>query len=538
MTKSLGIELSDSMVRVAVVERKGKATRILGYFENVIPGDEKTPWPQRADPILKDLFTRGKVPVAVAVASVDSGEVMTRIVSVPFKDDNQIRKTLTGELETHLTNVSAEDIVADYEKLGESDRGSTLLTAAVPKELLAARLAALEAVGVEPMRVELDLEGILFALAHAGGLDGEEPVLVVHGSPKYAKLILVEGKRAKNVRTIRFSLPEPGQETQRRNRSKDTRAFGGPVPLIILSAEEPNIESIAVDTRQQMLLVLAKEIQRFMMAAGQAKAPVEIILSGEFESAAVGRALQQALKIPVRLVNILKGIEHPFDKPELQASARRKILTPLGLALRALTPDARGMDFRQEEYAYAGRAEAAAGTFLVTLELLLVLIAAFGLARYLELKDLRKELGSVESLTEELVEHAMGTDVAGDPEAAFKEWVATEMARRGKSDHPLPKSMLEHLCQVMGVVSNYAGEQIGRRPQKFFLEIRQFDADVEQGSLQFAGVCHTPTVYEDLVRRLQELGYKGASILSSNFDERQGGHLFTIRAPLKEEKAP
>ncbi len=40
MTKSLGIELSDSMVRVAVVERKGKVTRIVGYFENVIPGDE------------------------------------------------------------------------------------------------------------------------------------------------------------------------------------------------------------------------------------------------------------------------------------------------------------------------------------------------------------------------------------------------------------------------------------------------------------------------------------------------------------------
>ena len=461
MSRCVGVQISETFARVAVVDQRGQRIRVISFVEDVIPQDEDTPWHERAGGTLKELFSRGRAQKKNVVVGLDSGEVMIRTLTVPFKDEGQIRKTIKFELETQITQYAAEDLVVDFTMISEMESGAVLLAAAVPKDLMKERMAAFTVLGVDPAVVDLELFAVVRILRVVGSLQDEEPVLIVHGSPRYAKFVLYEAGQVRSLRTIRFSLP--GQKPE------DGEAAKG-----------VGIESLSAGSRETLIKMLSKEISRFLLGAA-GTSPGQVLLTGEFESPGIARLLQKAIKIPVRLVDIFKAIDHPFETAE-QLPMRRKLLESLGLALRGLPGGEEGLDFRQEEFSYTRKLKHVAGAALIFLELLLVLIAAFCLKQFFLVGDVRDAMIDLEGVKKDFYEiTSLQTLQEGVPAyTAMSIWTDEKI---GGVDYPMKRSALDELAKIFKVVELFARGRLGpRSTPPFFFQLTLLNVDMRPNS--------------------------------------------------------
>jgi Tfp pilus assembly PilM family ATPase len=392
MAKAVGIEINESRVKLLSVEAGGKKVKILRYHEETIPVDPARPWEEGAAEALRIAFTKSKSSKARVVVSIDSGEAVLREVSLPFREDDKIRRTIHAEMESLIHNHSIEDLVIDYFKTDETEKGSVLLAVAIPNAVLDDRLALCKQAGVDPLFVDLDVGAIFNTLLHTGAIETDEPLLIVYGTPKFTKILFIEKKRPVSIRTIRFSLPSPQsvkQERQEREKAAmwETREVKGPVPIVVLDDHEhAQFGELDFEAQSSLVEILAKEISRFLMATGGSVDPKEIVLCGEYEHDEAAQLLEAATEIPVTTHPILEKIDHPFSADEPDLSAR--VGVPLGLALKGAGVDALQLDFRKGRFSFQKKFEGVKTTAMVTLELVIVLLAAFALKLYFQAEDL------------------------------------------------------------------------------------------------------------------------------------------------------
>jgi Tfp pilus assembly PilM family ATPase len=393
MARSVGVELTDSSVRLLWLDQGGKKSRVLQFHEAPIPAEGDAPWEARASGALREAFAASKIPRVNVVASIDSGEAILREISLPFKGDEQIRKTVRFEMESQIHNYTIEQLVVAHYKTGESEKGSLLLGAALPKTSVEKRLKVLQDAGVDPAALDLDACAIFNAMLQTGAIDTDEPHLLVYGTSKFTKLILVEQKKPRSIRTIRFSLPSP-------EAGAAPESFG----------------KLAQEGQRSLVEILAKEVSRFLLANAASATPAHILLSGAFEDQMAASMLESATRLPVKTFNLLEAVEHPFPEARREVSARMGVA--LGLALKGTGNDALGMDFRQDEFSYRRKFEAIKTTGLVTVELVVVMLAAVALYFYFRRDEVRAANATVLAEHKSICEEVSGEKIS-DPTTAF-----------------------------------------------------------------------------------------------------------------------
>lgn len=538
--RGIGIEITDSLLRAAVVDLRGQNAAILGYYEQPVEVGEG-PWAERAAAALKELQQQARLPRAEIVASLQAAEAHFRTLSMPVRDDEQIAKLVKFELEQHLHQFAAEDIIVDFHKVSETEKGATVLCAAVPKALIAERLAALQGAGLDPMSLDLDLYGACRAMMVAGGLPDTGMSLLVHGTERFAKLMLLEEGAVRLVRSIRFSIPEMTEAQKEevvKKKAWDTKDVSGPVPLIILAAPQAAaIEDLAAPTQTSVMNHLAKEIQRFLMAAGS-EAPDQVLLSGEFSSAKIVNLLSRRIKVPVRTTDVLEAFDHPFDRPEIAREVRRKIAPALGLALRAAKPDADlgpALELRQEEHAYARGLSPYAGTFLVMLQLLVVLVASFGLKLYLNGRHYESLTRQVRQAQVEQARAFLTTRYREDapPVDQIREEYNSR-GGRGEPDHPVRRTAYEVLGEFYVVLAPFA-----QRTSNLIMDLESVRADIDNGRVEVRGTINSQDHFNALTRDLGARPAFAGEAPTSNiqWDERLGSFRFTLSLPMADRMA-
>lgn len=398
MARSVGIELTEAAVKILQLEQNGKKAKVAQFREVPVPVDFEAPWEERAARAVKDAFAQAKVPKSNVYASIDSGEAILREVSLPFKNEEQIRKTVRFELESQVHNYTIEQLVVSYYRTGETDKGSLILAAAVPKTVVARTLKILQQAGVDPVALDLDVCAVFNAMTHAGAIDTDEPHLLIYGTTKFTKLVFIERRQPKSIRSIRFSLPskeraragagsKTGSKTDSKTESKGDETPGRPIPIVLITPEEAaRFKDLDLETQTELVEILAKEVSRFLLANAASANPAHILLTGAFEDEHASQMLEAATQIPVRTVNLLERIEPAYPDPKPEHSSRMGV--PLGLALKGAGADALGMDFRQEEFSYRKKYEAIKTTALVTVELVVVFLAAIALHLHFKAKDI------------------------------------------------------------------------------------------------------------------------------------------------------
>lgn len=102
-------------------------------------------------------------------------EAVLRTMQMPFVGTDAIRKVLKFEAESEIHSHNVDDMVADFHTLHEGEHETRVLVAAVPKKTLGNLLKALNGLGVDPERVDLDTMA-LFRTAKWAGCFGEDAI--------------------------------------------------------------------------------------------------------------------------------------------------------------------------------------------------------------------------------------------------------------------------------------------------------------------------------------------------------------------------
>ncbi len=418
MGRAVGIELTESAARILCLEQDGKQSKIVQFHEALIPHDAATPWAERASATLRQALADARAPRGRVVCSLDSGDAILREVTLPFKNEEQIRKTVRFEMESLIHNYTIEQLVVSQFKTGETDKGSHLLAAAVPKTVIADRLKLYREAGVDPAALDLDVCAVFSAMLHAGAIDTDEPHLLVYGTTKFTKLVLIEQRRPRSIRTIRFSMSgAPRAKAPARPATREEDLPGEGDAIVVLSKEESRqFSELDQDQQGSLVEILSKEISRFLLAGAAAGGPAHILLSGAFEDRAAAEMLQAATEIPVRTFNLAEAMgADPSIRDRSPAMG-----AALGLALKGVGIDPLGMDFRQEEFQYRKKFDAIKNTVFVTAQLVIVALLAVALHFYLRRADAERDRKSVLNHEQALYENVSGKTLPNATDAFQK----------------------------------------------------------------------------------------------------------------------
>src|SRR5262245_5952039 len=109
MARGIGVEITPQRVRAAVVDGAGRRPKLLAFHEeDVEPSPPDQPGLGLAAALKR---VAQKVNGGRLVVGLDSGEVIVRELTLPFKGEEQIRKTVAFELESLVHNYSIEELV-------------------------------------------------------------------------------------------------------------------------------------------------------------------------------------------------------------------------------------------------------------------------------------------------------------------------------------------------------------------------------------------------------------------------------------------
>jgi hypothetical protein len=502
MSRGLGIELDADGVRALALEG-GKRPRILAFAERHIDPDESKPWTDRAREAIKAAVADVGGAKGRIAASIDSGDAILRELQLPFTNDEQIRKTVRFELEQHVHNHAIEGLVVDFVKTAASEKGSQILVAAIPKALVEDRLRLFDSAGADPAVLDLDALALFNALVEAGAVKDDAPILVLYGGSRFTKFLLIENRRPRAIRTLRYSAPAP--------------EAAEPVPPEIPGPEAPLGDEpwVVVDTSAPPD-ILAIEAGRFLMASAASAAPARIFILGRLDVESLSGPLAEATGAPVEHFEILA----PFAPvpPSVQGLDRR-LPVALGLALKATDRDATGTDFRREEYSYSRKFETVKSSALVLVDLVLMLLALVALHLHFKGVDLQNDLDVVYGYQAEVVADAVEHDptrvpppLRDDPSQSLPfmlKKVKDLSDEVGEGDHPIERSSLNLLSRVWKAIEAFQRESGNRKfaDQPLYLYVDSVTARQDPGrgtvEITLSGLVSNTQWGEEFKKQLQ-----------------------------------
>ncbi|MEK7865482.1 MAG: pilus assembly protein PilM [Planctomycetota bacterium] len=359
MARAVGLHISKDFVRAAEIEGSAKKLRVKSFVDLPVEVPEGTLPEDAVASTLERLFRDHKFPRSPVALGLDSDEAMFRDLTVPFVRDDHLRRTLKYELETHVHSHNPDEIVVDYVLLGRNDKESRVFVSALPKTLVGGRLKQLDRLRVDPVFVDLDTFGLVSALGAAGALVAHPNGVAVHIDGARARFVVIEGGKLRSARTILLPAGEDGPPSAR----------------------------------------IAQELVRTIFQAAPKAPPGVVWLTGDASGdPGLRAAVEERVGVPCKPLDLLAGCGVTPAKGTNSARAA----VPVGLALRALTGQAEGLDFRKEEFAYEKRFDAIKQALVSTASFLFVMLGLLFIyfrARAQQLDDMG-ERGYLYSLAE------------------------------------------------------------------------------------------------------------------------------------------
>ncbi|MCB9883945.1 MAG: pilus assembly protein PilM [Planctomycetes bacterium] len=391
MVRSVGIDPGEDTAKVVELDGTYRKTRLLRV--HVAPV---------AVPA-SDIQGRADAVAAIAREAIDTGmkgepllghpcrEAVLRVLDLPFKGHEQIRKVVKAEAEGEIHGYVVDDMVVDFHEIGEGTAGGTrLLVAAVPKAGLRAQLDALAGNSIEPEHIDLDTMALWRAAHWAGAFAAEDeaaPVpmgasvvtAVVEIGARSVKVLLVEGENLVDMRVIRVGDATVGDGLANRHGIDPSRghelalevlrsgrdvefALEEELPDAVDDEEGAAAEAVAAPTMRQVVIShaeteaahtaylqrLARELVRYLTSVTKAATIRAVWTTGMgCRAPGVTEMLNEVFGVEARELDVLANLQHDLEPEEVEALGPH-LATAIGLALTKLGgPE--GFDLRQED---------------------------------------------------------------------------------------------------------------------------------------------------------------------------------------------
>ncbi len=406
MPRAVGLDIGSRTIKVVEVSGTAKSFKVHRVAIRDIP-PPRPPTEEDAPPVppeliagnvVKEIFEELKLPKDDVCASFAAGESMIREITVPFTEDDQIRKVVKFEAENHLHSHSVEDVVVNWIKTGQARDGSRLVVFASPKELLAAAVGTIRGAGIEPSSMDLDATAVFTAYAGAGVFEEHPNVVLIDVGARSTTLMLVTDGKPQTIRSFRLGIDHVVSRASRElgmNAEEVRRKVTlpeGPRPDDLLASvsslapageDEKSLARIEgealADESLQFVQKLHREAMRSLASVREDASPDRILLSGGGSlMTGLAQSFEERFGLPVERVDLAKHLDW---KARVEDAEREQALTPaaVGCGMRMLGYDPLGVELLQDEFAPTNRFDVVKNALAtsVTLLFLVLLSLAF-----------------------------------------------------------------------------------------------------------------------------------------------------------------
>lgn len=562
---SVGLELGNNAIKVAVLEGGGRgAFKLLGFETHRIDA-KKGEAEDDIVSVVDEALKRLKAPRGTVVASIRAQDCTIREISVPFTEDDKIRKTVKYQAENYFTSMSIDDLIIEYSKFAEVESKSKLMVAGLKKAHIERRLDFLHECGIDPIAIDLDVAALYNTYAHVGVFEGKGAVLLVDIEADTLRIGVVEDGKLRLARAVRMQLgsmrldragakPHPGPED---SGVFDTAADeSARLPVVILDEGEDEAFSledsgISETEREGIIHRVFMEIDRTVASVNLGKEVEQICLSGASCSLeGIEGLFSEHFELPAVRVDLSERFgAAPDKKSKQEASLSLQAGPALGLALKGLGVDHAGMDFRQEEFAFRGTfARVKRGVACaLTLSFALVFLYAFALKQ--DLREKKNLLVGVKNLQRDLYTVLFPNldDPTGEPHLAlrqgrpedriedkrFYESLQAEQTRLrqkfggGPADQNAPRysalEVLRQFAMCKSQVSDDWGIQV--------LKARVDPRDAGRSTFDCASDAQGAAI--ELARRFEANPVVSAKVMTSQLDNKTSKWLFQLLVEVR-----
>lgn len=563
---SVGLELGNNAIKVAVLEGGGRGAFKLRGFEahriDAKKGDAEDDIVSVVDEALKRL----KAPRGTVVASIRAQDCTIREISVPFTDDDKIRKTVKYQAENYFTSMSIDDLIIEYSKFAEVESKSKLMVAGLKKAHIERRLDFLHECGIDPLAIDLDVAALYNTYAHVGVFEGKGAVLLVDIEADTLRIGVVEDGKLRLARAVRMQLGSMRLEKaggKARPDADDSGVFdtaadeSARLPVVILDEGEDEAFSledsgISETERQGIIHRVFMEIDRTVASVNLSKEVEQICLSGASCSLeGIEGLFSEHFELPAVRVDLSEHFgAAPDKKTKQEASLSLQAGTALGLALKGLGVDHAGMDFRQEEFAFRGTfARVKRGVACaLTLSFALVFLYAFALKQ--ELREKKNALIGAKTLQKNLYTVLFPNldDPTGEPHLALRtgrpederyyESLQAEQTRLrqkfggGGADQNAPRYSALEVLRQFAMCKSQVSDDWGIQVLKARVDPR------DQGRSTFDCASDAQGAAIELARRFESNPVVSAKVMTSQLDNKTSKWLFQLLVEVRPAEGP
>jgi type IV pilus assembly protein PilM len=475
LAKAVGLDIGSRACKVAVLSGGPKGAKLLRYVEKEYDlGEAGTLTPAAVIATMKLALSEARAPKNSVACAVPAEQCTLREITVPFTDDDQIKKVVKFEFEPHLHSAAIEDVVIDYVRTGSAKGGTRLLVIAAAKEMLRSRLAQLKEVGVDPLHLDVDVAALFNTAKQTRVFDEHPNCLIIDIGARTTKTLLVQDGRLKVARSIRLGAQGPRErltaefegDTGAARRAMEDAAgvealaqAPGQASTMEIVASVQAIEAAAAGAQQtEFLSRVLRETQRSLPILGEDKPLTRIFVTGLASTRAHARErIADHFGVEVADLPTMTAVTHSLPPSKADEIGKSGAIA-IGAGLKVLGIDAGEIDLRREEFRFARTFDAvkvALATF-VTMLFFGVFLAVF--AKYKELTFVRAERHQLELTMEKELRGPVIDDYEKSVKDARKESEAERARSRDEDQYFVRmrarlRSIQDHLKNELGLAT-------------------------------------------------------------------------------------
>jgi len=402
LAKAVGLDIGSRACKVAVLSGGAKGAKLLRYAEKEYElGEAGALTAASVLAALKAALAEARAPKNCVAIALPAEQCTLREITVPFDDDDQIKKIVKFEFEPHLHSTAVEDVIIDYVKTGSSKGRARLLVIAAAKETLRARLDQLKEAGVDPLHIDVDVAALFNTAKQSKALDEHPNCLIIDIGARTTKTLLVQNGALKVARSIRLG----GHGAEKRlaaefegDADAAHRAMADAATVEALAAAPTQASTLEIVASVQAIETAAagaqesdflgrvlRETQRTLPTLGAEKPLTRIFLTGLGSGRPHARQrIAEHYGVEVEDLPVMRAVSHSLPPSQADQVGRTGAVA-IGAGLKVLGIDAGEIDLRREEFRFARTFDAVKVAFATGVTMIFFGVVLFVLAKQLEL---------------------------------------------------------------------------------------------------------------------------------------------------------
>lgn len=393
-TRVLGFDITKNAIHVAQLYYNGKSITIEKFIHQPIDQDTAKPYNIRVSNAIKDVLKQVDAFDTIRT-SISSSLAVIKKLSMPFTDPEKILKVLPYELEPFLP-FSLHQAVADFITI-EADKErnkSTILAAAVKKEVIAEQLNYFSQANVNPEIITLDIFDLYGLYKYIPEYaNSEESVVLIDLGFTSTRIAYILNGTLNNTRTLAKGISSWAKELAQ-DMDISTKESLEKIIRFGFAANSDHVYSTAIKkVIKPFINELQFTLQSFASTAQTDKKPRLIVTGNGSEISNITQLLQESLDMPAVVLHLDSLLTIPTVKLQRGNHIPPENISALSSAL--ITPTMSHFNLEQEELKAENLSQFKAQ--IITAGVLLILI--FGvlfLHGYLQKSKLSNEVRTSE----------------------------------------------------------------------------------------------------------------------------------------------